>query len=185
MIKCSNGSDMCPKHPSRQPRAAALEGCRGHDHKMLGAHSLPPSLLQSVLSRGQIADDNGSVRAFVKEATFNLSSSLFRLSGFLMTDGEARKGGGREGREEAHSARPSGGGGEIDQVARPPERHWAGFNAVDFCSAHFWSGKSRAAGKAICDAARFEGEKRGRDQRQKEERGAGRGECNSIILNES
>ena len=77
--------------------AAALEGCRGHDRKMLGAHSLPP-LLQSVLSRGQIADDNGSA-AFVKEATFNLSSSLFRLSGFLMTDGEARKGGGREGGE--------------------------------------------------------------------------------------
>ena len=106
MIKCSNGSDMCPKHPSRHPRAAALEGCRGHDRKMLGAHSLPPSLLQSVLSRGQIADDNGSA-AFVKEATFNLSSSLFRLSGFLMTDGEASKGeGGREGGREGERRGP-------------------------------------------------------------------------------
>ena len=66
MIKCSNGSDMCPKRHvvnghlvSRRggrvpyPSARRLPGA--------GGPSLRPSL-QSVLSRRQIADDNGRVR---------------------------------------------------------------------------------------------------------------------------
>ena len=171
-MKCSNGgSDMCPKRHVVNGHLVSW----GEGTVPLGAAAagrpLPPSL-PSICFEPKANCRRQRQSSSKREATFNLSSSLFHHSGFLMTGGgsKLRKGGGREKRHIALVPRAIA--NLCDQVVQDRRT----FAAVAFRWIHSWSGESRAAGKAICDAAK--GRKEGQRSKTK---GRGKGRERGVI----
>ena len=110
MIKCSNGSDMCPERPSLTSSRGAGSSCRAGEEPRRAP--LPPSFPAIGFEPKANCRRQRQSSSKRRRLTCRLLS-LFRLSGFRMTEvgkeGRKWEGEGRGEGEEAHSARPSGG----------------------------------------------------------------------------
>ena len=178
-MKCSNGgSDMCPKRHVVNGHLVSW----GEGTVPLGAAAagrpLPPSL-PSICFEPKANCRRQRQSSSKREATFNLSSSLFHHSGFLMTGGRKQvKERGREG-EKAHSAGPS----SDRELVRPGRSRSAHIRRRCFSLDSLLVGRVASRGQSNLRCS--EGEKRGAEIKDKRKR-EGEGErCNSIILNES